>query len=403
MKKNTVLMIFAFAAVLLLIGCQSRYKPRVADTGCDECPLKSKREPEPEKRFGLNLIIDQGLRNNLSRRTEIERSKIADRASLKREIESAGKAFSSAGKLETSANFRLSGMWHLLNSTLLHVRGSEEGFLEKRCSRMLAFDIAWAFWQAAAVSDALEYTKTLRNELGASDSSDRTIARLETDFAIFSKAAGRLSGLNLEGSSMFGRYGITEYAGNTPRAEDLDINSLEESAMENRSEMTQNGVRILIQKEEARAAMKMFSGVDFFGTGNLRSQADEWKNACLEISRVLIDLSSRINALPPGHEKDETVQKLHLAVASGIIAQVRVAQLDYVLNKDRYMRLGRSFLSAGGSGPETMAAKLRLDEAAADCLVAYHRLCASTGINHEKCANSLQNGADRTNFLANVP
>ncbi len=409
MNKRVAMVFVVMAA--LLIGCQARRQAPRMDAGCEECPLKSKRVVETRpKLFGLDLIIDRGLRNNLSRRVEIAGSKAADRVSLERTIKSVSDSFSSADKLETSVNFRLSSLWHMLDSVLTHVRAAtsleeKDAFLVKRCGQLLAFDIAWAFWEAAAVNDALDYAKTMRN--ADADSVNQTITRLENDFAIFMKSLNALSGLNLRGNAVFKRYRISEFAGNSPGIDEFNIHSLEERAMANRPELFENGVQILIQKEEARSAIQaMAPNIDFFATEAYRKDrrqlADAWKTAGLEIVRNLLNLSSRIDALPPGNKKENMIQKQHLIVTSGVIAQVHIAMLDYAINKDRYIRLGQTFHSAGDTstpsdpkvnrGLEIMAAKLRLDEAAADCLVTYYRLCASIGVDHVKCGNALKTG-----------
>ncbi|MDM8548746.1 TolC family protein [Desulfobacterales bacterium HSG2] len=354
------------------------------------------------------------------------------------------------GELKDSAKANLSLTWNVLDTVLAYVRSGEskmyEHVLEKRRHRQaqfLALDITEAYWQAAAVEDALDYVHVLEKKLRGVNEDIKTAVqerildamsatesqmRLKELELTIRKLQARLSRSRLKLSQLMGLNQNIEYTlyrppikpviAALPHTRDLDIDRLEEYALTNRPDLFESDMQVRIQKEEAkRAFWELFPGVNFFAAGHYDKNrlllSNTWSSVGAGLGWNLLELPSRIakhQSEKMGINKAE-IQRIMLTV--GVITQVHIALLDYAIKVDRFRLLEETYilsadlldmaklkiqasklepLAATQRHLEEMAAKLRRDEAVVDLIVAHKRLCVAVGIDPLDCDASILGG-----------
>lgn len=365
------------------------------------------------------------------------------------------------GELKDSTKANLSLTWNVLDTVLAYVRSGEskmyESVLAKRRHRQgqfLALDITEAYWQAAAVEDALDYVHVVEKKMrgvnedikeavklrlldamSATESQMRlkelelTIRKLQAKLSKSRLTLSQLMGLNQNIEYTLYRPPIKPVIAALPHTRDLDIDRLEEYALTHRPDLFESDMQVRIQKEEAkRAFWELFPGVNFFAAGHYDKNrlllSNTWSSVGVGLGWNLLDLPSRIVELQAskGEVNMAEVQRIMLTV--GVITQVHIALLDYAIKVDRFRLLEDTYvlsadlldmakqkIQAGTLKPlaatqrqlEEMASKLRRDEAVVDLIVAHKRLCVAVGIDPLDCDASILGGRSGADLASTAP
>lgn len=386
----------ALLGIAALTGCmRPAYEP-IPEDECDGCPLKSERTaPKISERretvdFGAPLTLDQtieiGLRNNLGSRIRKMESMTADKSAFVKRIKAISESETNPEKRKISARSNLSKTWRLLDAALVHVRAknaeTKERFLAERCKQKTAMDISETFRHASAIGNALAMVNSQKEKSSGNGELDNIAEKLRTDYERLKGRLSYLAGLGRQAS--FKHPPLLPVVSRLPAIDTFDVNSFEEQAMKHRPEIYENDTQILIQKEEARQAIRSITpDIEFFDFASYASGrivlADAWARTGRGIVSRLVDSDNKGG-----------VSRQHLMIAAGVIAQTHIALSDYAIKKDRFVLLEQACQRTESTGPplEKMAAKLRLEEGAADWLAAYHRLCGSIGLDHMKCRDA---------------
>ncbi len=353
-------------------------------------------------------------------------------------------------ELKDGAKASLSLTWNVLDTILAYVRSGasemKEQVLEKRQhrqSQFLALDITEAYWQAAAVEDALDYVHEVEKKLRAvkkdidesvklraldvMDATEAemrlkelevTIRRLQADLSKARLNLAQFMGLNQNIQFTLYRPPIKPIIGALPHPKELDIDRLEEYALTNRPDLFESDINVDIQKQEAKSAfLRLFPGVNLFATthydDNRLLLSNTWNSVGAGLGWNLLDLPAQIANLQARKIGITMAEVQRLMLTVGVITEVHIALLDYAIKADRFRLLEDTYtLSANlldmarekkefGKLPalavtqrhlEEMASKLRRDEAVVDLLVAHKRLCVTVGINPLDCDASFMGG-----------
>jgi len=347
------------------------------------------------------------------------------------------------GELKDNGWANLVLTWNILDTMMAYVRSTQSEMREEvlkrqytRQSQQLALDVTRAYWNAAAVEDALDYVHVVENNLkevkrnidsavearsmdqmAAKDVEMRlkeleiTIRQLQANLSKERLELARLMGLNQNVQFTLARPPIKPIIGSLPHTKDLNIDDLEEWALLHRPELFVSDMQVLIQKEEARnKVLSMFPGMNLFaGThyeANRLLLSNSWNTVGAGVGWELLELPTKY-ALYKGQEKAVEMAKAErLMTTVGVITQVHIALLDYAIKVDRFRLLDETYALASnlyelaetknkaGRLPalavtqrnlEQMAAKLRRDEAVVDLLVAHKRLCVTVGVDPLEC------------------
>ncbi len=440
--------------------------------------LKPPMDINFEQPLTLEDVISIGLRNNLEVRIAKLDEEIADKETLAKRLQMlpglvADARFEYRDKLRKSDvyNWRLDQdqkdytvselkdsfranltlTWNVLDTALAYVRSGasemREQFLEQkriRQAQQLALDIVGAYWQAAALEDALDYVHSVEKRLkvvkGRIDSAvasgdlDRmdaaeaelrlkelelTVRQLQANLSSARLELSQLMGFNQNVQYTLARPPIKPIVAALPHTKELDIDSLEEYALVHRPELYQRDIQVLIQKEETKAAiLNLFPGLNFFAAShyddNRLLYANTWNSVGAGVSWNLLDLPSNIARLQGTKKTVNMAEVERLMMTVGVITQVHISLLDYAIKVDRFRLLEETFQLAenlldmakaknsAGRLPELavtqryleeMAAKLRRDEAVVDMMVAHKRLCVSIGMFPQDCDTSILLGS----------
>jgi outer membrane protein TolC len=356
------------------------------------------------------------------------------------------------GELRDSGKANLTLTWNVLDTAIAYVRGSqaemEEYVLEKRTRRQsqhLALDITKAFWQAAAMEDALDYVHTVIKKLravkqnidsavklGAMDIMDATeaemrlkeleivIRKLQTDLSRARLELAELMGLNQNVQFTLHRAPIKPIIAALPHPKQLDVDQLEEFALLHRPDLFGSDMQLRIQQKEAKSALlKLFPGINFFaGTHydmNRLLLSKTWNSVGAGVGWDLLNLPSQYVKLKGTEKAVEMAKAQRLMLTVGVITQVHIALLDYAIKVDRFRLLDEAYVltdnlldmakekvNAGVRGLtqldlterqlEQMTAKLRRDESVVDMLVAHKQLCVTIGVDPLDCDASIAGG-----------
>ncbi len=433
-----------------------------------------------EQPLTLEDVINIGMRNNLEVRIAKLNQEIASKETLANKLQmlpglKADAQFTYRDKLRKSDVYNwqrdedqkdytvselkdslegnLTLTWNVLDTVLAYVRSNasemREQVLERKRAReaqQLALELTEAYWQAAALEDALDYVHAVETRLkevkGRIDSAvstrdlDRmdaaeaelrlkelelTIRQLQANLSSSRLELSRLMGFNQNVQYTLARPPIKPIVAGLPLTKELNIDSLEEYALLHRPELYQTDIQVLIQKEEARGAfLNLFPGVNFFAAShyddNRLLYANTWNSVGAGVGWNLLDIPANL-AILRGKEKSISMAELQrLMMTVGVITQVHIALLDYAIKVDRFRLLEETYgLAANllnmareksGAGQlselavtqrylEEMASKLRRDEAVVDMLVAHKRLCVSIGMAPQECGGAaLMGGGD---------
>lgn len=450
--------------------------------------LKPPMDINFEQPLSLTDLIQIGLRNNLEVRISKLNQEISDKETLAQRLRmlpglTADARFEyrdllrksdvynwqqdedqrdyTVSELKDSTRANLSLTWNVLDTALAYVRSNamemQEQALERkriRQAQQLALDITEAYWQAAALEDALDYVHAVEKRLkavkrkidSAVDTRDLdrmdaaeaelrlkelelTIRQLQANLSSSRLELSRLLGFNQNVQYTLARPPIKPIVAALPHTKDLDIDSLEEYALLHRPELYQSDIQVMIQKEEAkRAFLRLFPGVNFFAAthydDNRLLLSNTWNTVGAGVGWNLLDLPANF-AMLKGQEKSiDMAEAERLMMTVGVITQVHIALLDYAIKVDRFRLLEETYLLAAdlldmaqaknsaGRLPELavtqryleeMAAKLRRDEAVVDMLVAHKRLCVSIGMAPQDCNGAvLVGGGASTEFDATL-
>ncbi len=422
----------------------------------------------------LEDVIRIGLRNNLELRVRDLQREIADKETLAQKLQmlpdlTADATYSYRDKLRKSdvynwetdtdetdttvselkdsfkANLTLT--WNVLDTLIAYAKGSgmemREFVLEKRKERQaqkLALDITNAYWEAAALEDALDYVHTVETrmleiksnmnravEMGQLDRMDAaeaemrlkelelTIRQLQSNLSKARLELAQLMGLNQNVQFTLARPPIRPIVSALPHPKELDVDRLEENALTNRPDLFESDMQVRIQQVEAKAKMlDLFPGLRFFASthydDNRLLYSNTWNSFGAGLGWELLDLPSKI-AVAKGSEKAvEMAKTQRLLLTVGVITEVHIALLDYAIKVDRFRLLEDTYkLSSNllnmaieknqaGRLPqlevtqrhlEEMAAKLRRDEAVVELLTAHKRLCVTLGMAPLECDTSV--------------
>ncbi len=360
-------------------------------------------------------------------------------------------------ELKDSLRGNLSLTWNVLDTVVAYVRSNamemQEQVLERkriRQAQQLALDITEAYWQAAALEDALDYVHAVEKRLkavkrkidSAVDARDLdrmdaaeselrlkelelTIRQLQANLSSSRLELSRLLGFNQNVQYTLARPPIKPIVAAMPHTRELDIDSLEEYALLHRPELYQSDIQVMIQKEEAkRAFLSLFPGVSFFAAthydDNRLLLSNTWNTVGAGIGWNLLDIPANLARLKGQEKTIDMAEAQRLMMTVGVITQVHIALLDYAIKVDRFRLLEETYLLAAdlldmaqtknsaGRLPdlavtqrylEEMASKLRRDEAVVDMLVAHKRLCVSIGMAPQDCDSAvLVGGGEPTQF-----
>ncbi len=340
-------------------------------------------------------------------------------------------------QLKNSSEAVLSLTWNILGTVIHHVRFGRYVMDEKnmdnyrvRQAQQLALDITEAYWQAAAVEDALDYAHVVEKRLkdiinriaplvssGDLDKKDAEEADLrlrELEFTIkYLKAnlsrsrmgLSYLMGLNKNVQYILARPPVKPLVTALPVAKSLDIDKLEEYALLHRPDLPERDINVLIRKQEAKITfLRLFPGFNLFAIkGNDTSRillSDKWNSIGAGIGMDLLNIPSALIALR-AHEVLDITKVRHLLMTAGVITQVHISLLDYAIKLDRFRMSEEAYIisadllrmahekNSTGHLPELglaqylleeMTARFRRDEAVVDLLSAHKRLCVSIGV-----------------------
>ncbi len=390
-----------------------------------ESPLKNIIFDEP---LTMEDCIRIGLENNLDSYSLKFNQYIQDKEKLMQKLR----------KLKDSEKTDLPVTWNILGESIAYVYSSKSqrsnmDKLRKRHSQKLALDIYEAYWQAAAVEDALDYVHTVKNKLkhikenidsavssGEVDRSDSnvlelrlnelelTIRKLQVTLLTSHRKLSRLMGVNQNVQLIFARPPVKPLVAALPHHKSLDIDKLEEYALIHRSDLFKSDFNVLIQRQEARMAFThLFPGDNVYDVThynyNIISLSNRWNSMGIEIGMSMLNISSIIPTLREINKKALDINNAKsLMLRVGAITQIHIALLDYAIKVDKFKLLEDVYvlnadlvrmasvknevgrlpeLAVAQRHLETMAAKLRRDEAVVELLVAHKHLCASIGIN----------------------
>lgn len=363
-------------------------------------------------------------------------------------------------ELKQGTRAELSLTWNVLDSLIAYVRSGASEMKEQvmewqrnRQAQQLALDITEAYWQAAAVEDALDYVHDVeknvrgikrRIETSVGERSlDRmdatevemrlkelelTIRQLQANLSNARLQLSRLMGLNQNVQFTLYRPPIKPIVSALPHTKSLNIDRLEEYALLHRPELFASDMQVRIQKEEAKSAvLSMFPGLSFFASTNYDSNrlllSNDWNTVGAGIGWQLLDLPSRYASYKGRKKAVELAKAQRLMTTVGVITQVHIALLDYAIKADRFRLLEETYqlaanmvnmareksdvgrlpqLSVTQRHLEAMAAKLRRDEAVVDLLVAHKRLCVSVGIDPLNCDQLAGAGGGGSGYTASA-
>ncbi len=359
-------------------------------------------------------------------------------------------------ELKDSLRGNLSLTWNVLDTAMAYVRSNalemQEQVLERkriRQAQQLALDITEAYWQAAALEDALDYVHAVEKRLkavkrkidSAVDARDLdrmdaaeaelrlkelelTIRQLQANLSSSRLELSRLLGFNQNVQYTLARPPIKPIVAALPHTKELDIDSLEEYALIHRPELYQSDIQVMIQKEEAkRAFLNLFPGVSFFAAthydDNRLLYANTWNSVGAGVGWNLLEIPANLARLKGQEKTIDMAEAQRLMMTVGVITQVHIGLLDYAIKVDRFRLLEETYQLAAnlldmaeaknsaGRLPELavtqryleeMAAKLRRDEAVVDMLVAHKRLCVSVGMAPQECDGAMLAGGAGTEF-----
>ncbi len=436
--------------------------------------LKPPMDINFEQPLTLDDLIKIGLRNNLEVRISELNQEISDKETLAQRLRmlpglTADARFEyrdllrksdvynwrldedqkdyTVSELKDTLRGNLSLTWNVLDTALAYVRSNamemQEQVLEQkriRQAQQLALDITEAYWQAAALEDALDYVHAVEKRLkavkrridSAVDARDLdrmdaaeselrlkelelTIRQLQANLSSSRLELSRLLGFNQNVQYTLARPPIKPIVAALPHTKELDIDSLEEYALLNRPELYQSDIQVMIQQTEAkRAFLNLFPGVSFFAAthydDNRLLYANTWNTVGAGVGWNLLELPSNIARLKGQEKSIDMAEAQRLMMTVGVITQVHIALLDYAIKVDRFRLLEETYQLAAnlldmaqaknsaGRLPELavtqryleeMAAKLRRDEAVVDMLVAHKRLCVSIGMSPQECDGAM--------------
>ena len=469
-------LIAGVCVLLLLSGCVKPLSPEELAAGREESvhvdldTIKPPPEINFEKPLTLNQIIEIGLYNNLELRVADFESQVAKKETVAQNLKMlpglhAGASYSyrdrlrksdvynwqtdtdlpdnTVGELKDSSKADLTMTFNVLDTAIAYVSGQgskmHEQILEQRRLRQghtLALDLTQAYWQAAAVEDALDHVheveagiKKLSEQMNLAADAGRldriqaidaelrlkelelTIRQLQANLSSSRLKLSRLMGLNQNVQFTLFRPPIKPILEKLPHPRELDIDRLEEYALLHRPELFESDIRVLIQKKEARSAfLSLFPGLNLF-TGshyedNRLLKSKTWNTVGVGVGWDLLDIPSRLAALHGRKKAVDMVNAQRLMMTVGVITQVHIALLDYAIKLDRFRLLDQTYglsdrllnlarkkheqkyltdLAFTQRNLEQMAAKLRRDESVVDLLVAHKRLCLSMGVNPQEC------------------
>ncbi|MDM8515292.1 TolC family protein [Desulfobacterales bacterium HSG16] len=485
-KSNKIKEIFLRPAVLnalvlacmigLLCSCvhvpskQEMEQDRVTNAQDDVEILKPGTEINFEDPLSLTQVIKIGLKYNLKLRIDRLNREIADKNTLAEKLRMLPSLKAGAGisyrdklrrsdvydwqddrdlpdttvsELKDSLNADLTLTWSVLDTVLASVRSGQyelkEEILEQRMVReeqQLALDITSAYWQAAAVEDAIDYVKHVETKLKdiktridesvknrsldmmvAADAELRlkelelTFQQLKANLSSSRLELSRLMGMNQNVQYTLERPPILPIVKALPHTQDLDIDSLEEYALLHRPELFESDLQLLIQREDAKSAvLSMFPGLSFFAAthydDNRLLLSNTWNSVGAGIGWELLELPSKYVEYKGRKKAIDVAHHQRLMMTIGVITQVHIALLDYAIKVDRFRLLEETFglsdkllnmaktkynanklpaMAVTQRHLEKMAAKLRRDEAVVDLLVAHKRLCVSLGVSPLDC------------------
>ena len=467
-----------FCIALFLAGCASMPTENEIVTGREEAAKQDLLVIRPvginfEAPLTLEDCIQIGLRNNLKLRVADFDKEIASKETLAEKLrmlpgltidgryEYRDKLRKSdvynwktdqdqpdytVSELKDSGRANLSLTWNVIDTVLAYVRSDKaemyENVLEKRHHRQaqfLALDITEAYWQAAAVEDALDYVHTVERKLKVLKRNIDSAVKLRAlDIMSAKEAEMRLKELELtirklQARLSKARLNLSEYMGLNqnveftlyrapikpvvaalPHTRDLDIDRLEEYALTHRPDLFETDMNVRMQKQAAKEAFwKLFPGVNFFAASHYDANrlllSNTWNSVGAGIGWNLLDLPSRIIEHQASGKAVNMAEVQRLMLTVGVITQVHIALLDYAIKVDRFRLLEDTYVlsadlldmakekKAVGKLPalavtqrhlEEMAAKLRRDEAVVDLIVAHKRLCVAVGIDPLECDSS---------------
>lgn len=432
-----------------------------------------------EEPLTLDDVINLGLRNNLEVRIAKLDEEIADRETLAQRLRmlpglNADARFEyrdelrqsdvynwqldmdqrdyTVSELKDSFKANLSLTWNLLDTALAYVRSTasemREQAMEKqrrRQEQQLALDITKAYWQAAALEDALDYVHAVEKELkgikrnidaavvaGDMDRMDGaeielrlkelelTIRQLQANLSTSRLELSRLMGLNQNVQYTLARPPIKPIVAALPHTKELDIDALEEYALTHRPELFRSDIQVMIQKEETKTAfLSLFPGVSFFTAthydDNRLLYSNTWNSVGAGVGWNLLNIPSTLATLKGRKIAVNMAEAQRMMMTVGVITQVHIALLDYAIKVDRFRLLEETYqlaanlldmakeksqmnrlpkLAVTQRYLEEMAAKLRRDEAVVDMMVAHKRLCVSIGVAPQNCDGNLMLAGD---------
>ncbi len=342
--------------------------------------------------------------------------------------------------------------WNILDTLMQYVRAGASEMQEEvlkqqrmRQAQQLALEVTRAYWNAAAVEDALDYVHVVEDNLkkvkrnmersvaggafdrmAAADAEMRlkelelTIRQLQANLSRERLELARLMGLNQNVQFTLARPPLKPVIAKLPHTKELNIDILEEYALLHRPELFASDMQVLIQKEEAKnKVLAMFPGLSIFAGTHFEDNrlllSNNWNTIGAGVGLELLDLPAKYVALQGQKRAVEMARAQRLMTTVGVITQVHIALLDYAIKVDRFRLLDETYklssdlfgmaeeknragrlpeLAVTQRNLEEMAAKLRRDEAVVDLLVAHKRLCVSIGMDPLECDSGLLASAD---------
>ncbi|MCP4345397.1 MAG: TolC family protein [Desulfobacterales bacterium] len=341
-------------------------------------------------------------------------------------------------QLKNSSEAVLSLTWNMLGAVIRQVHFGRYAMDEKNMnnyrvhhSQQLALDITEAYWQAAAVEDALDYIHVVEKrvkdiinriaplvssgDLDKMDAEEADLRLRELEFTIrylksnLSRSRMGLSylmGLNKNVQYILARPPVKPIVAALPFVKSVDIDRLEEYALSHRPDLPEGDISVLTQKQEAKIAfLTLFPGFNLFeseySSTNRLLLFNKWNSIGAAISMDMLNIPSALVTLKKHENTSDITEARHLLMRMGVIAQVHIALLDYAIKLDRFRMLEQAYIMSAdllkmareknrtGHLPEPglaqylleeMTAKFRRDEAVVDLLSAYKRLCVSIGV-----------------------
>ena len=402
-KPKNLLPILIFIALISFTGCniptaEDSIKTRMLNASMDMDTYNSIK-PQLIEGIDLNKAIEIGLTYNLELwlakqelaiQKELKNSAIANMlpdltAQINNGLRDSNSASNSVGlftgqeaqnvtysysdmKSHTYGGVNL--LWNVIDFGVSYFRSRQASSRTihalheiRRIRQKLAYEITQTYWQCVSLELIVErgtvLADKLKSEIAAINES-KSRGRISESVAIerryllkaqliklndysemYHSAKLRLS--QLMGLPIGAEFSLIYYIDENPTM-DINLDELEELALNRRPELFQEDIQERITHDEARATiLSMLPSPQMF----INPQTDDnkflyynsWLAAGLNVSWNLLDIPNKIFKTRSEYKRIDFIRKKRMALAVAIITQLRIATIEYDYAVDRYTQL----------------------------------------------------------------